>query len=378
MFFVAPITFRERDARVSKLIRAGSATDDQLFEAQYGQWPANGLNKDTERPDIVNFKGYFSGSRSVLGAPFTMAYADPNDPDRDIHINRMTMNPAAPIMGLLTTRMAYARIHDLLEPILGVELGRLGILFLAASFASSYRYAVVSSFSKLLRASTADIIGEEHIHVMQFKDGNDLTARRAFLNDGKNISANATGLRATFNTLGQVFDTLLTMMPREHYAQDHELQARIHNLMVRGYKSWGRLPANESELYAALYDMGIRHPNVIKTYLADDGCINVRDVFMKKAKTSFNDDGTTRKVKLTASQTGFVAPPAGEMNMGLNYFRNSEVILRFWKDYLPMIYGDLLVKYGDSAGMQRMGYSDELDIMGLPIKAKKLEGPKAP
>ncbi|MCB1538359.1 MAG: hypothetical protein H6865_04930 [Rhodospirillales bacterium] len=351
MDFIGPISFRKRDRRVAQLIRKGSATDDEIFAAQFGEWPAKGLHQDTPRPDVVSFKGYFSGTRGLLEMPFTMAYANPNNDDRAIHINRLTLNPAAPVLGILTSRMAFARAHDILEPLLGIEFLR---MFAVAAFAlsgfSSYRYAVASSLSKLLAPSVSDIIGEEHIHILQFKDGSDITARRAFLNDARNILANRTGLYKLGTDVLQGLDMLLTLMPREHYAQDHEQQARLHNLIVRGYKAWGKIPETEDELIAALADMGIMRPKIVYDYLKDDGQINVCATFNKNA------------------QTGYVAAPAGEMNLGLNTFRSSEVLLRFWKDYLPLLYADLLVKYGDSKGFERMGYTGETDIMGLPVR----------
>lgn len=352
MFFVAPISTRPSDARISTLIRKGQATDDEIFEAQYGTWPIKGLAKDQPRDDVVRFKGYFSGSRNILALPFTMAYVNQKTPDRSIHINRLTLNPATPILGALTTRAAFARAHDLIEPVLGVELLRqFSFLLFGASLASSYRYAIISSFSKILAPSVTDIVGEEHMHILQFKGGSDITARRAFLNDAQNVLANRKGLKRLRTDLAQTVDAILTLMPREHYSQDHELQARLHNLMVRGYKGWGQIPANEDELFAALADMGIRRPRIVDLYLQDEGQKDVRALFNKNA------------------QSGYVASPAGEMNIGLNSFRSNEILYRFWKDYLPILYADLLVKYGDSKGFERMGYdSEEWDMMGLPMR----------
>lgn len=351
MLFLGPISFRKRDERVSALIRRGHATDDEIFEAQYGEWPAKGLAKDTPCEDVVRFKGYLAGTRNILGAPFTMGYTDPNTKDRTIFLNRLTLNPASPVMGFLTSRMAYARLHDLLEPLLGVELLRqFAFGLFALSLGSSYRYAMVSSLSKLFAASVSDIVGEEHIHIKQFKDGSDITARRAFLNDAHNIIANRTGLSKFFNDAAQGLDAILTLMPREHYAQDHELQARLHNVMVRGYKGWGRLPENEDELFVALHDVGIRAPKIAHLYVADEGQRGARAVFSKH------------------KASGYVAPPSSEMNIGLNAFRSREILYRFWRDYLPLLYGDLLVKYGDSKGLERMGYTAERDIMGLPVR----------
>ncbi len=350
MLFLGPVSFRKRDARVAALIRKGAATDDQLFEAQFGEWPVKGLEKDTPRDDTVRFKGYFAGKRTPLGLPFTMAYVNPKTDDRSIHINRLTLNPATPALGILTSRMVYARLHDVITLALGVELRHFEAIFLGISLMSSYRFAIASSFNKLVAPSVCDIVGEEHIHVMQYKDGNDITARRAFKNDAENVLNNRSPFdQFKTNTL-QAIDALLTWMPRSHYAQDHELQARLHNLMVRGYKAWGRIPANEDELFAAMADMGVIRPAIVNEYLADDGQKDVCKIFNKKAQSSW------------------FSPPTGEMNVGLNSFRSQDILHRFWKDYLPVLYADLLQKYGDSKGLERMGYTGDLDIMGLPVR----------
>ena len=59
MLLVPPISFRQRDHAVSKLVRRGFATDDELFEAQFGEWSVRGLDKTEDCSDIIHFKGFF-------------------------------------------------------------------------------------------------------------------------------------------------------------------------------------------------------------------------------------------------------------------------------------------------------------------------------
>ncbi len=153
--------------------------------------------------------------------------------------------------------------------------------------------------------------------------------------------------------LKQAVDMLLTLMPREYFAQDHELQARLHNIIVRGYPAWGKIPQNTDELYAALLDMGIKSPSIVREYLARPEQEQLRKIFNQHSSLL----------------EGHWNPSTAEMNIGLNSARSSTVLEQGWKDCLPALYGVLLEYYGDSSGRAKMGYSPvEEDVLGLPMK----------
>lgn len=365
-YFVPPISRRERDKRVTSLIREGQATDDQLFEAQYGEWPAKGLHKDTPCDDVVLFKGLHRDKKlNPLSYVFNLAYTREDSKEREIYINNLLMSPAGPVLGFFATRQAFARAHDLLEVFVGVGAPFAIPELMILTALSSYRYAFASSMTKLLAPSIADVIGEEQIHVKQFNDGQGTVANAAFQGLAQDWFSNQSDLKkARISTL-QGIDALLTLMPRQYYAADPELQSRMHNVMVRGYESWGKLPENQDELYAALLDMGIKAPDLVKDYCSQEDQGYLKETFDRHASW----------------EQGLLSPPNAEMNLGLNSYRDTrflhdgklwssgEILEMYWRDCIPFLYADLLVKYGDSRGLERFGYSDEVDLYGIPIKS---------
>lgn len=357
-FFDQPISFRKRDHRVAKLVRKGKTTDDELFEAQFGEWPVRGLEKDTPRTKEVTFKNFYWNITSL-------AYVRDDTPEREIHLNRILLSPLGQFgMGGFSTRQAFARVHDLIDLLEPELLGtRFGLMFLAAGFFSSYRYAAASSLVKLVAPSIANEVGQEHIHVMQLKDGDRSFARNAFQAAANDLVQTSSPLKRLGTEISQIIDILLTWMPRDYFGRDHELQARMHNLMARGYPAWGKIPSTKSELWSALYDMGIRSPTekVLDTWLQHEGNEGLRKTYLKHSRFL----------------SAYTHPPSAEMNIGLNSSRNAAVQQSYWLDCLPAAYGDLLVKYGDSQGRRKMGFSDEddYDILGLPAPMRSDDEP---
>ncbi len=345
-----PISFRSRDHRVAALVRATATTDDALFEAQFGEWPVRGLDKDTVRDAEVQFKHFYANL-------LTLAYVDPTTPDRTIHLNGTLLSPAGHALGIFSTRQAWARLHDVIEILEPSLLGpRLGLFVFMASFLSSYRYAALSSLTKLVAPSIADEVGQEHLHIMQTKDGDQSFARSAYQAAARDMVRNSSLLKRAGTNVAQFMDMMLTWMPRDYYGADHELQARLHNLMAKGYPSWKRVPQTKDELWAALHDLGIKSPNL--------------DDFERWLKRTENSHIRESFDKHNSLLCGHAYPPSAEMNIGLNSTRNGDVLLAYWLDCLPAAYGDLLVKYGNSTGRQKLGFSNEPDILGLPMRTE--------
>ncbi len=365
-YFMGPINLTASDRAIKTLVRKGSATDDQLFEAQFGQWPANGLQKDTDCPDIVHFKGFW-GDRKLnpLSFIFRTAYTRKEDEhDRTIYLNGLQLTPLAPVLGIAASRLAWARLHDVAGLTGMVEAPMLIAEIAAASVLSSYRYAIASSIARLVTPSLSDLVGEEHIHIKQFKEDNRAIAAAAFQNSAYDWLNNQGTMKRVWTEAKQGIDAVLTMMPRSYFSSDYELQARLHNVITRGYRKWGRIPQTKDELYIALKDVGIKSPGIVGRYYVDEKFDALKDVFGGH------------------SGEGYLNPPNAEMNIGLNSFRSPDVLEMYWRDCLPVLYGDLLVKYGDSRGKEKMGLSNEVDLLGLPLHAGPDEphdtGPGAP
>lgn len=366
-YFMGPLNLTSSDRAIKTLVRKGSATDDQLFEAQFGQWPANGLQKDTDCSDLVNFKGFW-GDRKLnpLHFIFRSAYTRKEDEhDRTIYLNGLQLTPLAPVLGIAASRLAWARLHDVAGLAGIVEAPMFIAEIAAASALSSYRYAIASSLARLITPSLSDLVGEEHIHIKQFKEDNRAIAADAFQNAAYDWMNNQGLAKRYWTEAKQGVDAVLTMMPRSYFSSDHELQARLHNIVVHGYRQWGQIPQTKDELYIALKDMGIKSPSIVDRHYADSEFDDLKNIFGGH------------------SGLGYLNPPNAEMNIGLNSFRDPEVLEMYWRDCLPILYGDLLVKYGDSKGNEKMGLSDEVDVLGLPLHAgpdddNGLRGPDAP
>ena len=176
----------------------------------------------------------------------------------------------------------------------------------------------------------------------------DRSWKASILNDWLN---NQSPLKRDFTHLKQTFDAILTLMPRSYFSSDYELQARLHNIIVRGYPAWGKIPENKDELYLALQDMGIKSPQIVGKYYKDPEFKELKEIFEKHRGQGL----------------GYFSAPNAEMNIGLNSFNSPEILEMYWRDCLPALYADLLVKYGDKNGLKKMGYG-ERDIMGMPTQ----------
>ena len=341
-YLVPPISLRSRDWKVARLLRQGSATDDALFEAQYGEWPVRGLDQDTPRNSEVRFKDYWEnpthGSNISLYL-MSLGFVSDDDKQRELYLNRFLLSPLGHVFGVFSTRLAWARFHDVAEVLIDGRPSPASLAFLVGSLWSSYRYAVLSSVSQMVTPSIADTVGHEHIHVLQLKESFSRAGKVNFLEAAKKL----VGKDDIWTQFKQTADMALSWMPREYYSMDLEIQARLHNIMVQGYRSWGRLPRTENELFAALRDRGIKTPKIERKWL--------KEAEQKKLRKTFSRFGAVGR-----SYRGYVNPASAEINIGLNAHHLTEVVEAFWRKYIPSLYADLHVLYGDSKGHQLMGF----------------------
>ncbi len=344
----APKKKTSRNREVKNIVRRGYATDDELFAANFGGvWPVSGLDKIIERPNQVTFGNFIFDIT-------TLAYVDPNTPDRKIFLNKFLLSPAGRAFGVLATRFAYARAHDLIHIIQPGLLGpRLALILTVASIFSSYRYAMASSLVKLVAPSLADEVGQEHIHILQLKDADSTFGTAPFQASCIDHINNSGFLNRKRVEVAQAIDMVLTLMPRHYFGADPEIQARIHCVLGAAFPVWGVIPQSREELWAGLYDRGGKFPaeRDIEAFLRQESSHVLRETFRKHNR----------------DLNGHFHPPMAEINIGLNSLRDSEVLRKYILDLIPAAYGDLLVKYGDPDGRRKMGFSDENDILGLPV-----------
>ncbi|HEY8964386.1 MAG TPA: hypothetical protein VIN59_08005 [Alphaproteobacteria bacterium] len=352
MLFVGPISFRKQDDRVGKLIHRGHATEAELLEAQFGMWPMPGIKPVGAQDRVIFFKDFLESKANKLLMPFVMAHVNqPDDADDTIYINSLIVNPAAPVLASFAQRMILPRLQALVTPFIpagtAAHLGYAGLAVAGISFISPFRYAMVSSYMRTWGLSICDIVGEQLIYMNQMRNPNDLATQGRFFKAAEAFAKKRHPVASAFNEAGHIADMATTGTAYKYYTQDPQLQARLHNLLVRG--GWDKLPENRLELYAAVRDMGIPYPKGMKD-MPTAKELDAQTIFEKN------------------KQTGLVVPPAAEVNIGLNAYYSKEIIEIFWRDYLPLLYADLVVnKYKDPTGYAKMGFSsEELKAMNIP------------
>ena len=350
-----PISTRERDARMITLMQRGSATHEELFAAQFKQWPMPGLDKDTLREDIIGLKGFMHNRRSrfnPLSYLFALTAIDQTSPKREIYVNRLLLNTASPLIGLIglgAARRILARLHVVLELGLGAEgMKFLWIYTALGLLTSSYRFAVASSLIRVMAPSFADEIGHDQIHILQ-KDSRTGATQAGFRAVANETLRNMLPIKKIWNSLKIVYDTILTALPTRYYAADHELQARLHLLNTQQ----DRLPQNVIELYAMLKNAGIITPAFVNNLLEQPEHQAMAAPFLKRKDAFWH---------------GLLNPPSAEINLGLNYYRDANILEAYWQDTLPALYAGLLVWYGNSKGWEKFGLVAGKSVLGLPLR----------
>ena len=349
-------TPKERKAAIRQIVRQGHVTGNDFIIAQFGEMP-KGLHQDSPLTEEISFLGMGSDPKRTLWNRFTsLGYVQPSEKEHRVYINRFLMSPLGRIPGLLTSRFALSRIHDVAElgvDFLSPEVGPVGlgiaVAGLAATFISSFRYAAFSSVIKGFAPSMVDLTGEEFMHSLALRNAvrswtvrnNFRAASREFMENEPNAWAN----------VARYVDAAITFMPVGHFQQDTEIMGRLFNLAVRGYPSHGRMAENAAEAQAFLLDMGIKSPRSVRLHFNQEHFAEIRDVFFKNDRW----------------EMGWLFPPSAEINIGISSYRNKKVLEMYWKDCLPLMFGEMCRLLGDSGALERFGYdSQRRDVQGVP------------
>lgn len=196
--------------------------------------------------------------------------------------------------------------------------------------------------------STLDILGHEHIHVLQKQnhpannsfDMLDDTVKHMFL-------ANMTPVGKGINKV----DNIVTFGTSRYLINDCEVQARLHTIMVHGSKRWGSLPKNRHQLWAALHDSGLSMPSSIREEFD-------REEFNNAIKNDFSNASRFWKPELSDKFFRCIRkvfnPEVTELQSAQRSLYNESLRETFWRFSLPLYYGHLLALYGDRHGLDRM------------------------
>lgn len=125
-----------------------------------------------------------------------------------------------------------------------------------------------------------------------------------------------------------------------YYNQAIEVHARLHEIMVAGYPQWERLPTNRTELFAVLYNAGIRLP-LRTTWML------LADPAGRQAVRDFRADPLMKAA---------IREVVTDLNVVGSYALGRDDFRKLWDRTIPLFYGDMLELYGDTRGRERLGF----------------------
>lgn len=185
----------------------------------------------------------------------------------------------------------------------------------------------------------ASSAGHEGTHILQ-NHFNRVAQRADLVPEGVFETANAL-LRAprtpNRDTLNAAVKDKWNKTVTEYFIQPHEIQARIHEIMAWGYQSWGRLPLNKSEFFAALVGAGLNVPDDIRHDLENT----------EEGKQALSD--------FTINEAPFahLQYDIDNLNLVFDYAETPELQSDVWNKLYLGLYANLLEMYGDKPGRSR-------------------------
>jgi hypothetical protein len=125
----------------------------------------------------------------------------------------------------------------------------------------------------------------------------------------------------------------------QYLAQNTELQARMNELIVKGYQEWDKLPATKMELWAALHNFGIKAPRSVQ----------------KALKSSEEGKKALKDFKLNANFKTLYSHTVKQINDVQDFAGYTDIKEAFWNHKYPLLYSNIIEGYGDKLGRERMG-----------------------
>lgn len=382
-YLTLPIPLRKRDVELRQLMTAQNhkLTSQDILNIEYtsgfleSQGAKNQPNFEIEIKPITADKDL-----GILGKVFlhlvAMAYvhgksqyvaaadeqpnlearetAKKND-QKEIFLNRIMFNVAsAPLMGHLVSMITgeILKAAFITKSIGAVVFANVAVTL---GMLSTTRTAMVSELAQMPIRSLMDVVGHEHIHVLQ-RDS-DIKANFYALSDTLKSSMEqqfprGKKLRTT--------DKYISFWTAAYLRKDAEIQARLHTVMAHGVKRWGSLPKTKTQLWAALDESGIGLPAAVKAEMREG------------LKTDFKAAAFSRKSGLTATfgrvARKILVPEVAEVDSAGKAWINKTAKEAFWREAVPYMYGHLLELYGIEDGRNLMGFKTELDaITARPV-----------
>lgn len=312
-------TLPERYPHMIAHYRAGEAHAIDILKTDFGHWPPNHLDI-VHAPDmVVKFGSLWREPRDVKkmlpDLPYAVKMAYQLRRTTEHSFMSLTMHAAMASIQLsgkvkLDSKPDTVHFNDVHRFFHGTRSGR-----------------------KL----TSHILNHEFKHVVQARD-------RA-----TSLSSSVDERRIDMQGL------LLRYTPthNRYLAEECEVQARMHTLLVGAYHQFERLPLTRAGLYKCLASQEV---NVPDHYLDMD----------YSAQNDFafpfirNDEHYDRYADKVAAR---------EINTVIHSLADAEAEDRFWEEVIPFIYGDWLELMGDRLGHKRMGHTHNIQLREIFFRA---------
>lgn len=373
MKILFPIRLHKRDRDMVDLIKSSApVTSLDLLTMEYGHWPPKGVDAiPTRRLDqdfyikSINEDPSATRKEKMISNLFCAGYVclrnnseSSESLSRNLYLSTIWSSGAASALsqGVLL-KAGYGVLKSLVSGSLISEMPQVPSFLLLAFALSSSRYLAAGHLFSIANPQTSpafssisEVVSHEHMHVLQGDD--------AIETFETNIGHSLHG-RPFFTTALQVseplmsrriigaLDSLLGLAQQHDLSCDDEVQARMHVVMMNGYRRWGKLPETRQELWASLIDSGLYAPQSIKLEVAQAKTSNPEiEKFIKR----------TNLFRLAASLTN---DSSAELNTASAFHGGIGAKDYFWNVSLPYIYGHLIELYGDTNGRKKMGFSAE-------------------
>lgn len=304
-------------------------------------------------PSKIPTKSLFRRMLPFLASPATVYNQNPDtdDSDReDIHRSIYLSRAYPAAQQFLATTAFFA----LLTPAESPEALVVKTAWVAAVLASLQRWTIIASLkSSLLQSDFMNVIGHEHMHVLQHLDlessgtGLDITTRNPF----KSIADTA------INNKNATINKILAFGQADYLRTDSEIQARLRTILAHGIKRWGRLPVTREEFWAGMIDCGLRAPPHILDIVASSQSPEIRTFYKTGMTQSFLRAARARTDRSTA-----------ELNVAEGAHNTPEAKKIFWNITLPYLYGHFLELVGIEHGRKMMGFITTETEDGLSIR----------
>lgn len=301
----------ERYPEMIGMYAKGEANSLDILRTDFGHWPPNGL--DIVRPPDFDIKfksifGTFAGLSRFFPS-LTSAFLT-------AQLSKSSPISAAIFFAIATAArvMALGGFVKKKEPTIFLNDG----YRLLGRFQGGRRYL-------------SHIISHEFKHVLQGRDS---------------IESLSSSINGDRKDIASMLEEDVSEH-KKYLAEECEIQARLHTVIVGAYHQFERMPTNYEELIAALHSQGVKIPDIALRHARST--LQGRQAFSFYVKDDELHDRYADKSAI------------GDLNSVLEAVRQ-EHQKQFSAEILPFIYGDLLELYGDRYGAKRMGHTHNVQL----------------